>query len=477
MSLTIRVLSDDGWQNGDKLYPKNKVFQLNHSQKEIQPYIDEGVLEIVIPEVVEEPEDENQKRKDDIEFVTKAVVIAMKDFIPKGPKFEVQDLAEDDPKGGFSCMAEFAKSVYDVGQNPGGNTAIHKKMRIWQKMTADKSKDSWQEKTTGHMAEVDPEQGGYLVPTEFSASLLQRSLEKSVVRPLARFIPMNTNSIQMPGLVDYDHRPAGDGLFGALQIKRPAEAGPKNPSKPKFERIQLTLHKTVLLTYVSDELLEDSPISIEPMINDLFGQAIAFQEDNDFINGTGANMPLGIMNSGCLITRTRSGCGISYLDLVNMWSSMYAGGHQQAVWLVAPSTLPDLMTACVSCKDSDCSDITTSHTPVYVGGDPANAAVSPYGTIFGRPVIITEHCQAPRVAGDIILADFSQYLIGGKAGRNSPAMDKSIHLKFDYDEVAFRAVLRYDGQPHWSEPLTPKHPTGGTDNTNELSPFIILSTQ
>jgi len=223
--------------------------------------------------------------------------------------------------------------------------------------------------------------------------------------------------------------------------------------------------------------MEDSPISIEPLLTDLFAQTMAWHEDNDFINGTGANMPMGVLTAPCLITRTRTGCGIAYLDLVNMWSSMYPGGHQRAVWLVSPSTLPDLMTACASCKDSDCSDISTSHSPVYIAGDPANAAVSPYGTVFGRPVIITEHCQAARTTGDILLCDFSQYLIGGKAGRTGPQMDKSIHLKFDYDETAFRAVMRYDGQPWWSEPLTPKYPTGGTDNTDELSPFIALSTQ
>ena len=470
--ITIRVLSDDGWQNGEKIYPKDKVFVLNHSQKEIQAFIDDGTLEVVVPEVVEEPEDEQKKRQEDLEFVTKAVVHAMKDFIPKGPKFEVKDLKEDDPKGGFTSFVDFAHKTWLCGNDRGGNTPAHKQMREWEKITEAKA-----EKTTGHMAESDPEQGGYLVPTEFSRTLLEYSLASSIIRPRATFVPMMTNAIAVPGVTDYDHRPSGSGLFGALQIKRPGEAGVKNPSKPNFERIQLTLHKTTLLTFVSEELLEDSPISLEPFLNGLFGQAIAFQEDNDFINGTGANMPLGIMNSGALITRTRQGCGISYLDLVNMWSSMYAGGHERSVWLVGPATLPDLMTACVHCLDSDCSDISTSHTPIYVAGDPANASVSPYGTVFGRPVIITEHCQATRVAGDIILADLSQYLIGGKAGRTGPQMDKSIHLKFDYDEVAFRAVMRYDGQPRWSEPLTPKHPTGDADNTNELSPFICLSTQ
>ena len=277
--ITIRVLSDDGWQNGEKIYPKDKVFVLNHSQKEIQAFIDDGTLEVVVPEVVEEQEDEQKKRQEDLEFVTKAVVTAMKDFIPKGPKFEVKDMVEDDPKGGFSCIAEFAKDVYIVGQDPGANTKLHEKMREYQRRTEDKAKKAWTGKTAGHMGEVDPEQGGYLVPTEFTASLLQRSLEASVVRPRARFVPMNTNSIRVPALVDYDHRPAGDGMFGALQIKRPAEAGVKNPSKPKFERIQLTLHKTVLLTYVSDELMEDSPISIEPLLTDLFAQTMAWHED------------------------------------------------------------------------------------------------------------------------------------------------------------------------------------------------------
>ncbi len=351
MSITIRVLNDDGWQNGADLYPKNKVFILNHTQKDIQAFIDDGTLEIVVPEVIEEPEDENKKRQEDIEFVTKAVVIAMKDFIPKGPKFEVKDLAEDDPKGGFSCIAEFAHKVYKFGNDPTGHSDTHKQMREWQKRSDTKTAKSWLSKTVGHMAENDPEQGGFLVPTEFATSMLERSLEMSVVRPRATFVPMQTNAVAIPGVVDYDHRPTGSGLFGALSIKRPGEAEQKNPSKPNFERIQLTLHKTTLLTYVSEELLEDSPISLEPFLNNLFGQAMSFQEDNDFINGTGANMPLGIMKADALITKSRQGCGISYLDLVNMWSSMYPGGHQRAVWLVGPSTLPDLMTACVSCKD------------------------------------------------------------------------------------------------------------------------------
>jgi len=186
-------------------------------------------------------------------------------------------------------------------------------------------------------------------------------------------------------------------------------------------------------------------------------------------------MPLGILNAGSLITRTRQGYYLNYLDICSMWASMYPAGHKNAVWLISPSLLPHLFTMCAICLDSDGSDLSCGAHPVYIPGD--GAAGKPYGTLLGRPVIVTEHCQARGVKGDIYLCDWSQYLIAGKSGRSGPDFAKSIHLKFDYDETAFRAVLRFDGQPWWSEPLTPKYPTGGSDNTDELSPFICLSSQ
>ena len=68
--------------------------------------------------------------------------------------------------------------------------------------------------------------------------------------------------------------------------------------------------------------------------------------------------------------------------------------------------------------------------------------------------------------GDIGLADFSQYLIGDKGGIK---VATSIHLRFDYDETAFRFVLRYDGQPWWLSALTPRR------GTSTLSPFVVLA--
>ena len=426
--ITVRVIKSEGWQNGKELIPYDEIRELDCDEKRIEPWIKSGVLEIVAPEVIISEEDPAKERAELVSLVTETVVKTMKELAPDEVPFTVKDRSEDDPNGGFTCLADFAHKVW-VHDNPTGSKQVPEAKQIteWDKKTA-----SMMTKTTGHMAEYDAEQGGHLVPAGFVNSLYQRSLESAIVRPRAQFIPCATNSIGYPALMDYDHRPAGNGLFGAVQIKRPGEAELKNPSKPNFEKIQLTLHKIVILTYVSDELLEDSPISIEPLLTNLFGQAIGWHEDNDFINGTGTDMSLGIMNAGSLITRTRQGYYLNYLDVCSMWSSLWPMGQKNAIWLVSPSLLPYLFTMCAICLDSDGSDLSCGAHPVYVPGNGASG--TPYATIFGRPVITTEHCQAAGTTGDIILADFSQYLVAGKAGRSAPSMDKSMHLRFDYDK-------------------------------------------
>jgi len=101
---------------------------------------------------------------------------------------------------------------------------------------------------------------------------------------------------------------------------------------------------------------------------------------------------------------------------------------------------------------------------------PANQlADKPYSTQMGLSLIFTEKMQALGIAGDIGLADCSQYYVGDRNNTGAHTVASSIRIKFDYDETAFRFVLRYDGVPYWLSTLTPKH---GTAN---LNPFVVLS--
>jgi HK97 family phage major capsid protein len=83
-----------------------------------------------------------------------------------------------------------------------------------------------------------------------------------------------------------------------------------------------------------------------------------------------------------------------------------------------------------------------------------------------RPVIFTEKTEALGDKGDILLADFSQFVIGI---RNGMRFDTSIHVAFETDELLSRIIERHDAQSLWSEALTLE------DGVTTVSPFVTLA--
>jgi HK97 family phage major capsid protein len=88
-------------------------------------------------------------------------------------------------------------------------------------------------------------------------------------------------------------------------------------------------------------------------------------------------------------------------------------------------------------------------------------------TLFGRPVIPIEQCQSVGTVGDILLCDFTNGYVLARKGQLKT--DVSIHVEFLTDQLAFRFILRIDGQPILRTPITPAH------GSNTLSHFVGLS--
>jgi HK97 family phage major capsid protein len=106
----------------------------------------------------------------------------------------------------------------------------------------------------------------------------------------------------------------------------------------------------------------------------------------------------------------------------------------------------------------------TGGVPVYLPAGGASA--TPYGSLMGRPVIVTEQCAKLGDVGDIILADMSDYIGIDKGGLES---DTSIHLQFLYDEQVFRFRYRFNGAPYTNSPVTTYK-----GNSNTISPYVAL---
>ena len=356
-----------------------------------------------------------------------------------------------DPRGGFRDIAEFYAAVAGKGAKWYGTSHTDKLKAYADAVT----------KTTGYMEEGDMAQGGYLVPEEFRAQLLMTQLENSIVQPRATRIPMQSNRIGIPAVNDADH---STNYFGGVIVYRTGEGAQKTPTNPTLGRVYLTLHKLTGLVYVSDELLEDSPISIPPILNTMFGMAIAFEEDDDYLAGNGSNRPLGAfhtLNPSIVAVAKETGQAATTIvaeNIIKMWSRVHPASMRNAVWVANNDCFPQLATMSIA--------VGTGGVPVYL---PANGVSgTPFGTLMGRPLLLSEKMQTLGTQGDIGIADFSQYLIADKAGGGLKAAT-SIHIRFDYDEAAFRWVLRYDGQPWWLSAITPKR------GANTLSPFVVLA--
>jgi len=353
----------------------------------------------------------------------------------------------EDPKSGFKNMGHFFTDLIRAETDEPSET-----LRTYSNAL---------KKTAGYMEEGDLSQGGYLVPEEFRATLLQTALESSIVKSRATAIPMATNRVTLPALVDDDH---SSDYFGGITIYRTAEKGTKTVKNPVFGKVSLTLHKLTGMCYVTDELLQDSVISIEPIIKSTFGQAIAFVQDYDFLRGNGTNQALGVFHASnpsiiaVAIETGQDADTIVWENIVKMWSRLYPAGHAKAVWVANINTFPQLASMNMA--------VGAGGVPVWMPAGGVSGA--PYPSLMGRPLIFTEKMAPLGDNFDIGLADFSQYLIGEKGGVNFAS---SMHVRFTTDEQAFRFVMRYDGQPWWLSTLTPR----GGSGAGTLSPFIYLA--
>jgi HK97 family phage major capsid protein len=257
--------------------------------------------------------------------------------------------------------------------------------------------------------------------------------------------------------------------FGGVRGYWTGEGSQKTSSYPTFKKVTLSLEKLAVLIYATDEMMDDSPMALSRYLTRAASQEINFLTGDAIVNGDGVGKPLGILNSPCVIAQAKEtgqdNDTILGDNIIKMWSRMWGPSRRNAVWLINQEIEPQLMRMGVAITTVDGASTQIGRV-LYL--PPNGLADSPFGTLMGRPVIPSEWCAELGEQGDIILADLSQYLAITKGGIQS-AM--SIHLRFDYDETAWRFVYRIDGQPWWPSPLTPyKGSTGFT-----VGPFVTLA--
>jgi len=440
-SLVVKTINDGGmkietWPLAEATLTKSPAEYRNAAVPLKSIYPDEE------PETIHEEENMEEEIKKappiDVEALVKeAAEKAIKAYEEAQPKVKggydvevTEDETDRSLKADPFTAAEFFQAVKMAGMYPGQEE---------RRLSAYKA--------TG-LNEAVPSQGGYLLPPQIASGIHQNMWGVGSV--LSRFNPIRVtgNSLTI-NAIDETSRADGSRM-GGVQGYWLAEAAQKTASKPKFRQIELKLKKVAALCYATDELLADAT-ALESWIANEVPNELRFKVEAAIINGDGVGKPLGILQSGALVSATRTDKNeIDPLDIGRMWSRRLPG-YNDYVWFVNPAVYPQLL------------NMTIGNMPVFA---PSIRPDVPYGTLLGRPVIENEYCPTLGDAGDILLASPSAYALITKSGVEAAS---SIHIKFDYDETAFRFVYRVDGAPYYNAAIT------AYDATNTVSPFVALA--
>lgn len=281
--------------------------------------------------------------------------------------------------------------------------------------------------------------GGYAIQSDFVGAILDRAFERSEIisRCTTRAITANSNRASWVTLDDSaDATKEGVVVAGGVQVYWAKEGETVPATKPKYKTDELKLAKLMGFCYVTEEMLQDVPFTSQ-VVEESFSEAVQGSLTNGVLNGSGtgdsgASQPFGIMKSQALVeVAPADSTKVTAQDFLNMKARMRKKNWANAVWVVHPDLEADLPLM----KDEN-------GNLMFIAAGGLNGATT--DTLLGRPVVYDEFVASKGSKGDILLADFSEYLLIKKGEERK---DWSMHVAFLTDEQVFRIVMRVNGKP------------------------------
>lgn len=298
--------------------------------------------------------------------------------------------------------------------------------------------------------------GAFLMEPQHVRTIYAAIVEQSRIAGLATRISMASRSVFIPALKQSETASDEPNWFGGMAAFWTEEGGEKSSTQPEFREIELIARKLAAFTRSSDELLMDSAQSLEAFLTGPMGfpGIVSWKLEHAYLRGTGAGQPLGVLNAPATVSvgRQNDVPPVQYIDLVNMLEHFLPS--QKGEWFIATSLISSLMTMV------DLADHYLWPT-LFQGG----ASVGKPGNLLGMPVSFTEKLPFAGTAGDILLADWSYYLVGD---RQAVTIQSTNVEKFIEDKTTWRVVYRGDGKPWLDAPVTL------ADGQTTISPFVIL---
>ncbi len=319
-------------------------------------------------------------------------------------------------------------------------------------------KSTYNEKFAGDkadMSHIDGAPGGFLLPVEFENNLLKLADESSNIRNMTTIVPVGSNRGKWPTLDQFTAPTAGLGntaFAGGVVATPTGENTTLTETRPLFKEINWNIHKVGGITQAPNELIADSPMAIEVLLNTLFALSINAKREHYIFRGTGSNEPLGILNSNALISVTTVADNTFAETDGFFMLSRFKKFLSNGAWFIHPGVIPDF--GAMEIGSAGPTFITDLNTQDVFG--------RPF---IGKPVFQSEHLPQDDNSGDVLLADMKAYLLFERQGM---MIAFSEHVAFKEDQGTFRFTQRMDGQPWLKGAVTLADPQGSFT----VSPFV-----
>lgn len=288
--------------------------------------------------------------------------------------------------------------------------------------------------------------GGFSVPPSWFAGVIDQALQAAEFAPRARIFPSTGPALTIP-MPDYTNRQTD---LAGLSGNWSAEGATQTAQRLRWRQVNVPANKLFILAEASGELAEDG-LGFAMQLQQGLSTAAAYSLDAAILGGTGVGQPLGILSDPAAISVNpesgQAADSVLFQNLVNVYSRLAPACQKRATWFISPGVLPSLLTLTFPSSGG-------AVIPVLLGnGNATNAAAGePVGTIFGRPVVVTEISRAIGDPGDVVFADVTQYALVVRAGAR---IEMNAGPGFNRDVMSWRLIWRVGGQSFWNAAISP----------------------
>jgi len=270
--------------------------------------------------------------------------------------------------------------------------------------------------------------GGALVDEEIVQGIMKNAIETGQILPKVskRAVGKNRNALEVKQLDESSGTPAD---YNGVVLSVTAEGGVISPTKRAFKNTQVAVNKLTAMIPFSDEIMEDDAHGLIADTQNDVGKAFGLKADDEILYGTDSLLTASVGHAGSVAVTLADASNPTIAEIHELYMAQIAPA--QAEWYMSGAVYENLN-----------QQESTSGGPVIT----PNYAVSPFGTLLGRPVNIV-NCMLGLngESGTIGFCDWSAgYVLGTKGGVKQA---RSMHLYFDSSQEAFRWVWRVAGMP------------------------------